>query len=155
MAKPIDCKRTADWPKACPQPLQPPGAANDCHKHAAGIKMPGRCSSDWARAMARAPFEVSCADCQFFLDPAAQAPGPFSFGRRGGGRNVGRQPVRGGRTQRKTLGLVVHLSSQEAGQAISGSSWLYVSSSEAKRGDLPFGKSPDDRHLAVFVLGFA
>ena len=55
--------------------------------------MPGRCSSDWAGAVARAPFEVTCADCRSFLDPAAQAPGPFSFGRRGGGRNVGCQPV--------------------------------------------------------------
>ena len=102
------------------------------------------------------PFEVSCADCRFFLDPAAQAPGPFSFGRGGGGPRCWLPAGSGGaRLQRKTSGLVVHLSSQEAGQAISGSSWLYVSSSEAQRGDLPFGKSPDDRHLAVLVLGFA
>ena len=112
LAKHIDCKRTAARPKACPQPLQPPVAANSGRKHAAGSKMPGRCSSDWARAAARVPFEVSCADCRFFLDPAAQAPGPFSFGRRGGGRQCW-LPAGwgGGRMQRKTSGLVVHLQS--------------------------------------------
>jgi hypothetical protein len=106
--------------------------------------------------VARAPFEVTSANCRFFLGPAAQVRGPFSCGCRGGARNVGCQPVWGGaHMQRKTSGLLVHLCRQDAGQAISGSSWLYVSSSEAQRGDLPFGKSPDDRHLAVFVLGFA
>jgi hypothetical protein len=47
--------------------------------------------------------------------------------------------------------LLVH---PDVGQPAPGSSWLHVSSGEAKRGDLPFGKSPDDRHLVVFVLGF-
>jgi hypothetical protein len=36
--------------------------------------MPGRCSSDWARAAARAPFEVTCADCRFSR-PRSSSPG--------------------------------------------------------------------------------
>jgi len=32
------------------------------------------------------------------------------------------------------------------------SSWLHVSSIEVKCGDLWFGETSDDRHLAVFVL---